>query len=238
MRKVKGSGSYLENQVRKNLAKAALSAFIFSVALGLLTFRLLSTFSLSALEELALIFLLAPLIAFYYYLWQYHIYRSGWTGEKQVTKLLTKTLSDDYLLINDLYLRNSYGDIDHIVLGPNAIFVLETKNWRGNIVCNGDQWQRSKKHHQQSSPSSQVKRNVTKIHQIIGSNPSLRLLNIWVEGIVVFTNSHIKLRLNNPTVSVLKLPQLPNYLTTFTRPKSFTPQQLEVIEKEIVKQKG
>jgi hypothetical protein len=40
-------------------------------------------------------------------------------------------LSDDYYLLNDLYLRDGGGDIDHIVLGPNGVFVLETKNWSG-----------------------------------------------------------------------------------------------------------
>ena len=130
------------------------------------------------------------------------------------------TLNDDYYLLNDLYLRDGGGDIDHIVLGPNGVFVLETKNWSGNISCNGDEWQRSGKRNFSGSPSRQVKRNAAKIQQIIDDNPNLRALGIWVEGIVVLTNNHATLHVNNPTVTILKLPQLPNHITTFRSSRS------------------
>jgi hypothetical protein len=81
-----------------------------------------------------------------------------------------------------------------------------------------------------------VKRNISKIRQIINTDPNLRILDIWVEGIVVFTNNHASLRLNCPTVSVLKLPQLPNYLTTHWNSRSLSRDQIEAIGKEIVKE--
>jgi hypothetical protein len=237
MRKIKGSSSYLKNQVRKNLAKAGLSAIVFAAVSALLIFRILSTLKVGILELAGLVFLLAPLGAFYYFLRRYHIYRGGLTGEKEVAKLLNHTLNDDYYLLNDLYLRDGGGDIDHIVLGPKGVFVLETKNWNGNVSCNGDEWQRSGKKNFSGSPSRQVKRNVAKIQQIIGGNPNLRALGIWVEGIVVLTNSHATLRVSNPTVTILKLPQLPNHLTTHGNSRSLTREQLEALGKEIVKQK-
>ncbi len=170
----------------------------------------------------SLVFLLAPMTAFYFYLRKYHIYRGGWQGEKQVVHLLTHTLSNDYFLLNDLYLRDGGGDIDHIVLGPNGVFVLETKNWNGNISCNGDEWHRPGKRNFSGSPSRQVKRNAAKIQQIIDGNPHLRALGFWVEGIVVLTNNHATLNVNKPTVTILKLPQLPSYLTTPRNSKLFS----------------
>src|SRR5271169_911907 len=103
MRKIKGSSSYLKNQVRKNLVKATLSALIFAVVFALLIYRILLTLQVGILEEAGLVFLLAPLVAFYFYLRKYHIYSGGWQGEKQVAKLLTSKLNDDYYLLNDLY---------------------------------------------------------------------------------------------------------------------------------------
>ena len=190
MRKIKGSSSYLKNQVRKNLAKAAFSALIFAAVFSILIYRILSTLQIGFFEEAGFVFLIAPLVAFYFYLRKYHIYNGGWQGEKQVAKLLSNTLSDDYYLLNDLYLRDGGGDIDHIVLGPNGVFVLETKNWSGSISCNGDEWQRAGKRNFSGSPSRQVKRNAAKIKQLIDSSPNLSQLGIWVEGIVVFTNKH------------------------------------------------
>ena len=238
MRKIKGSSNYLRNQVRKNFAKAVFSALIFAAVFVLLIFRILSTLQVDILEGVGLVFLFGPLVAFYFYLRKYHIYRGGWQGEKEVTTLLSHTLSDDYFLLNDLYLREGGGDIDHIVLGPNGLFVLETKNWNGSISCNGDEWKRAGKRNFSGSPSRQVKRNTSKIKQIINTNPNLRVLDIWVEGIVVFTNNHASLHLNYPTVSILKLPQLPNHLKTHRNSRSLSAEQIEAIGKEIVKEKN
>lgn len=238
MHKIKAQSSYLKNQTRKNLAKAALSLLIFIATLFGLTLRVLSTLQVGLLEEAGLIFLLLPLATFYYYLRKYRIYRGGWEGEKQVTKYLSVALNDDYYLINDLYLRCGGGDIDHVVLAPNGVFVLETKNWRGSISCKGDEWQRGGKRGFSSSPSRQVNRNAAKIKHIINNSTSLRSLGVWVEGIVVLTNKHANIHLNNPTVPILTLAQLPNYLTTHKNTRRFNHSELEAIEKEIMKQKA
>jgi hypothetical protein len=138
-------------------------------------------------------------------------------------------LSDDYYLLNDLYLHEGGGDIDYIVLTPNGIFFLETKNWNGSISCNGDECQQAGKRNFPGSPSRQVKRNVAKIKQMIDVSPSLRPLDIWVEGIVVFTNNHANLHLNNPSVTILKLSQLPNHITAYRSCRSYNHEQLEEI---------
>lgn len=237
MRKIKASSNYLKKQTHINLIKAALCIFIFSVLLIGIMFRSILTLQLDLLNQVGLVLLLAPSVASYYYLRQYHRYNGGWQGEKRVAKLLNNTLSDDYFLINDLYLREGGGDVDHVVLGPNGIFVLETKNWNGKIMCNGDEWQRGGKRNFKSSPSRQVNRNVGKIKKII-DNSTLRPLNVRVEGIVVMTNKYAKLHINNPSVPVLKLSQLPNYLITHRSQRQFTLEQLEAIGKEIAKQKA
>jgi len=236
MIKLKGSSSYLKNQTRKNLAKAILCVLIFGAVFVALIFRFVSTLQMDLLEETALVFLLVPLIGFYFYLRKYRIYSGGLRGERQVTKLLSSKLSDDYYLLNDLYLRNSGGDIDHVILGPNGVFVLETKNWKGTINSNGDEWQRVGKRGFSASPSRQVKRNTAKIKHII-ENSGVIQSGVWVEGIVVLTNNHATLHLSNPTVQILKLPQLPNYIVSHRNSSSYTRQQLEAIGREIIKQK-
>jgi hypothetical protein len=238
MRKMKGSSSYLKNQVRKNLAKAVLCVVLFFLIFFALSLRVLFTLSLGIFDAAGLLVSLVPLAAFYFYLRKYRIYNAGWVGERQVAKLLSSKLSDDYFLINDLYLHNGGGDIDHVVLGPSGVFVLETKNWSGDITCNGDMWQRTGKRSFKGSPSLQVKRNAAKIKYIIDSSQAFRSLDVWVEGIVVFTNNHATLNLNNPTVLILKLPQLPSHITTQRSPNNFSLQQIEAIGKEILRQKS
>ncbi|MCW4001412.1 MAG: NERD domain-containing protein [Candidatus Bathyarchaeota archaeon] len=235
MRKIKAQNSYLKNQTRKNLAKAALCILIFAAALFGLAWRVLSTLQVGQLEAVWLVFSLLPLGASYFYLRKYRIYRGGWEGEKQVAQHLNRMLSDDFYLINDLYL-GSGGDIDHVVLAPSGVYVLETKNWRGTVSCRGDEWQREGKH-ASASPSLQVKRNAAKIKRLIGNAPALRSLDVWVEGIVVLTNRHAKIHLSNPAVPVLKLEQLPSYLSR-QGARRLSGEELAAIGKEIVKHKA
>jgi len=238
MRTMKWSSSYLKNQVRKNLAKAVLCLALFFLILVILGLRVLFTLSLSVFEEAGLVVSLAPLAAFYFYMRKYRIYDAGWRGEKRVAKLLSSKLSDDYFLINDLYLQDGGGDIDHVVLAPSGVFVLETKNWSGNITCNGDDWQRAGQPGFKGSPSRQVKRNAAKIKRIIDSSHAFRMLDVRVEGIVVFTNNRATLYLNNPAVLILELPKLPNYIAAHRSSTSLSSQQIEAMGKEILGQKS
>lgn len=236
MRKIKGSSSYLKTQVRKNFAKAAIFTVIFSFVSVVLIFRLLSTLQFGFLEQTALAASLVSLVIAYFYLRRYRVYRGGWEGEKQVAKLLNSKLNDDYYLINHLYLQGGGGDIDHAVFGPNGVFVLETKNWSGKISCNGDEWRRFGKPNFSASPSHQVKRNAQKIKQAIDVSSDLRALKVEVEGIVVLTNLHATLHLNNVTVPVLRLPKLPSHIVNHG-PSVYSHEQLEAMIEQVLMRK-
>ena len=237
MRKIKGSNSYLRDQIRLNLAKAVLSVLVFGIILFGIMYWSAFNLKIDAISLVGLVFLIAPAIAAYYYLRKYHLYSGGRQGEKRVTRILGSSLSDDYYLINDLYLQGSRGDIDHILLAPNGIFVLETKNWRGKITCNGDKWHRADKGETSSSPSRQVKWNVSQIKRIISNSQTFQTLGIWVEGIVVLTNKHAKLNLNSPTVPIVKIDQLLKYIKSFEGTIRLSREQLEFLGEEITKQK-
>lgn len=68
---------------------------------------------------------------------------SGAVGETKVSILL-KLLGKDYSLLNDIMLDTNYGttQIDHIVVSPYGIFVIETKNYQGWILGgeNSEYW--------------------------------------------------------------------------------------------------
>jgi len=56
----------------------------------------------------------------------------GADGEVKVGAALAK-LSDLFCVINDL--STPYGNIDHVVVGPTGIFVLDSKAWRGIVTA-------------------------------------------------------------------------------------------------------
>ncbi|MEQ8235172.1 MAG: NERD domain-containing protein [Syntrophomonadaceae bacterium] len=61
----------------------------------------------------------------------------GKIGEGSVRLLLSRLDKEKYFILNDLYLPNDKGktsQIDHVVVSPYGIFVIETKNYRGWIL--------------------------------------------------------------------------------------------------------
>jgi hypothetical protein len=237
MRRLKNSGSFLKTQTRKALGKAVLCVFLFGTFFVIGLARLVFYLSFGLFEELLWLFSLAFLVGGYYYWHRFRIYNGGLVGERKVDKALNSTLNDDYYLINNLSFHKG-GDVDHIVIGPNGVFVIETKNWSGTISCNGDNWQRQDQRKFKDSPSRQVKKNADKIKQIMSSSSNLRNHGLWVQGLVVFTNTNADLSINKPTTPILRLSELPSYITTYKNYNPYTAQQVQQIVKEITKQAG
>jgi len=150
-------------------------------------------------------------------------------------------------LINDVNLTGVYGNIDHVVLGSNGIFVIETKNFEGEIICEGDEWIRhyegglkismkgrpyykEARNYEIKSPSKQIKGNALKLKQYIQSkNIFSKSLRLWVEGIVVFSNDNVSLHCDNPTVPILRADQLCNYIKNKKSKIKFSPKELEKV---------
>ncbi len=235
MRKLKSSGNHLKMQARKTLGKAIFCIFLFGALFVAGFSRLVFYFRFGLIEELLWLFSLGFLAVGYYYGRRYRIYHAGIVGEKRVDKILNSALDDDYYLIDNLSFHKG-GDVDQIVLGPNGVFVIETKNWSGPIMCNGDDWRRQEQHKIKDSPSRQVKRNADKIKQIMSSSSNLRNHGIWVQGLVVFANNNANLSLNKPTTPVLRLSELASYITSYKNYNPYTSQQVQQIGKEIIKQ--
>lgn len=70
----------------------------------------------------------------------------GKAGERRVARKLD-WLSEEYIILNDIMLPTQYGttQIDHIVVSPYGIFVIETKNYKGWIFGheNSEEWKQS-----------------------------------------------------------------------------------------------
>jgi len=71
-----------------------------------------------------------------YTLLPYTTYKSGLTGERTVVKNISDKLSSDYSIFNDVLLKDGKrsGNVDHIIVGPTGIFVMETKNNKGLLL--------------------------------------------------------------------------------------------------------
>jgi hypothetical protein len=137
--------------------------------------------------------------------------RKGIQGEERVTWELSH-LSDEFLLLNDVMLPEGSGNIDHIVIGPTGVFVIETKNYSGKYVCYGDRWffQGRRQKYDVSSVSVQARNNARVLANLLHSSG----FTVDVNPIIVFAHPSIQLWLHSPTVPVLKNGYICNFLLT------------------------
>jgi hypothetical protein len=127
--------------------------------------------------------------------------RKGWEGEQSVASELSY-LNDEFLLLNDVMLPGGRGNIDHILIGPTGVFVLETKNYSGKYVCYGDRWffQGVRRKYAVSSVSVQAKNNANTLASLIHASG----FTVDVNPVVIFTHPSVQLWLHHPTVPILK----------------------------------
>ncbi|WP_347069071.1 nuclease-related domain-containing protein [Flavobacterium sp. WV_118_3] len=149
----------------------------------------------------------------------------GALGEQKVVKTL-ETLSDEYFLINDftvsfspaIYNRqeNDYiqsVQIDHILVGPSGIFIIETKNWSEKSLANLSL----------RSPVEQIKRTNFVLFYLLNNTKSDYHLSLdshhWgnkkipIKNLIVLTNT--KPQEEFQYVKVLTVNELLSYVNYF-----------------------
>lgn len=152
-------------------------------------------------------------------------YIYGALGEQQVVKKL-ESLSDEYSLINDFSISfskpiyNSQGkdyiksvQIDHLLIGPSGIFLIETKNWNAESLENLSLF----------SPVKQIKRTSFAIFKLLNneiSNYHLRLdKHHWGEKKIPIRNLIVMIQTKPKEefqfVKVLGINELLNYIKYF-----------------------
>ena len=133
--------------------------------------------------------------------------RKGRLGERLITDLLRR-LPDDYWLVNDVMLRRGRGNVDHVLIGPCGVVVIETKRIAGRIRCYGDEW--SVNGHRRGSISRQVNSGGCAVrYYLTERHPDLASTALrWVESVIVFTHPTCRLEINRARTTVVRYSEL------------------------------
>lgn len=94
------------------------------------------------------------------------IWSKGAKGEKIVAKKLKK-LPKKYTAIRDVKIPNLGGDIDHVVVGPTGIYVIETKNYKPTYIPDENCWYHTSGRVSPQNPAKQVKLQVSKLNDFL-----------------------------------------------------------------------
>ena len=139
---------------------------------------------------------------------------AGQHGERAVDSELRR-LGSEYTVLDDLMLKDGgfTCQIDHVVLSPYGIFVIETKNFSGMVTGddNWKEWYWKSKGTQKTvySPVLQNIRHRDVLSKILG------LKDVFFIPVIVFAGTaHIRI---NTSQAVIFLSQLVPFIQIFTR---------------------
>jgi hypothetical protein len=65
-------------------------------------------------------------------------WQRGAHGERRTARLLDRLTRDGYVVFHDLAVPGSPANVDHLVIGPTGLFVIDSKQWTGSVHQGAD----------------------------------------------------------------------------------------------------
>lgn len=137
----------------------------------------------------------------------------GLEAEKQVLKYLN-TLKPEYSIFNDVKFDGSREYVDHVVVGSNGIFVVETKNYTGMYTVKNNKWyyvENGKSVETEHNPGIQVMRSAEDIKNLI-KNLGYSTDDMVIVPIVAFIDSSIEIIEPSDDYYILSPIDIPNFI--------------------------
>ena len=69
---------------------------------------------------------------------QVRAWQRGAAGERRTARLLDRLTRDGYVVFHDLAVPDSSANVDHLVIGPTGVFVIDSKQWTGSVHQGAD----------------------------------------------------------------------------------------------------
>jgi hypothetical protein len=69
---------------------------------------------------------------------QARTWQRGAAGERRTARLLDRLARDGYVVFHDLAIPGSPANVDHLVIGPTGVFVIDSKQWIGSVRHGAD----------------------------------------------------------------------------------------------------
>jgi hypothetical protein len=122
--------------------------------------------------------------------------------------------------------RGASEDIDHLIIGPNGIFHIETKNWHGSVRFTETGIERSMPEHHEDL-NEQLERQAFILKELLRANK----MEADVTGILNFADSHCLLEGGSSIFTMVKLDQLVAAITKYKPLHKLSSEQLHGVVK-------
>ena len=118
--------------------------------------------------------------------------RAGRRGEEVATDIISQVLTDDDILLTNIEIsfEGSRSEIDNLIINSHGVFIIEVKNYVGELVGGLDdyEWKKYKTtpggdiyRKTVKNPIKQVKRQIYILSHILRQHK----LDVWVDGYVI-----------------------------------------------------
>jgi hypothetical protein len=140
--------------------------------------------------------------------WEWHLreaaaeavnLRAGERGEQALAARFADQLADDHLILNDLSFKIAHErfQIDHLILAPSGIWVVESKYWSGTLSGDASDhtWLQSRPHRPSvrvKSPVFQVRRQRDMFISLFNTG----LPEDHIHALAVFTHPRVRLEIS------------------------------------------
>jgi hypothetical protein len=138
-------------------------------------------------------------------------FKGGAEGEARVTEVMKSGLPDAYIILNDVTVRSGVRSAqnDHLVLGPNGVFVIETKAYSGTLTGKAsDEYLEQVKEWKGKKTEARIKNPIpqNEYHlRIVGEKMAEGgFATDDLVSVIVFTNKWARLRIEDAAVPVVK----------------------------------
>lgn len=156
-----------------------------------------------------------------YYIKRGIIFRSGAKGEILGLDQALQLPAGYHIFTNVTISYQNYGqETDLIIVGMKGVYIIEVKNHNGKIIGDAEaaQWMQHKigrgggrYSKPMNNPVKQVKGQVYKLSKFLKEQG----INVWVEGIVLFTNEDVSVNVSNSSIPILfPAKRLSHYILT------------------------
>ncbi len=135
-------------------------------------------------------------------------WRKGVIGEALVA-LTLQELSDNFVVVNDVSKR--FANIDHVVIGPTGVYVVDAKYWRGTVEANG---QGDLMLNGQALDKPAVKSLLGSVMDFQSKLKALTDTDHFVRGLMVFPNAYVEANFGSTReIHCLRSERLIDYLS-------------------------
>jgi hypothetical protein len=115
------------------------AALVAAVLLAVIAFLVLQAYNLPLAILMAAVIALGLLVEVLVQPLPLLAWRTGAEGEVRTAEFLDPLAAEGFVILHDRRIPGSAANIDHLVIGPTGVFVIETKNIAGRVHIDGDQ---------------------------------------------------------------------------------------------------